>query len=168
MKNRTLLLFAALSTAFSLAAQTDVPFQCGHDEVWRLGADAQNDPTLAERIDAANAELEAFTREFEQTGERGGGGYIVPIVFHIIHNNGPENIGDEQILDAVRILNDDFNRSNPDWDNVRPEFLDRVADVGIEFRLAGKDPQGNCTNGITRTVSALTNAGDEDMKALIV
>lgn len=168
MMNRTLLLFAALSTALSLTAQSDAPFQCGHDEVWRLGADAQNDPTLSDRIDAANAELEAYTRDFEQSGERGGGGYIVPIVFHIIHNNGPENIGDEQILDAVRILNDDFNKLNPDWDNVRSEFLDRVADVGVEFRLAGRDPQGNCTNGITRTVSELTNAGDEDMKALIV
>ena len=28
-------------------------------------------------------------------GERGGGsGYVIPIVFHIIHNNGPENITD--------------------------------------------------------------------------
>jgi hypothetical protein len=168
MKNRTLLLFAALSTALSLTAQNDAPFQCGHDEVWRLGADAQNDLTLSDRIDAANAELDAFTREFEQTGERGGDGYVIPIVFHIIHNNGVENIGDEQILDAVRILNDDFNKLNTDWDNVRSEFLDRVADVGVEFRLAGKDPQGNCTNGITRTVSELTNAGDEEMKALIV
>lgn len=167
MKNRTLSLLAALTTALVLNAQSDAPFTCGHDELWRLGADAQNDPTVVERIRETAAQLEDFTREFEASGERGTG-YVIPVVFHIIHNNGPENIGDDQIFDAVRILNDDFNRMNSDWDNVRSEFVGIVADVGIEFRLAGKDPQGNCTNGITRTVSALTNAGDESMKALIV
>ncbi|HEX2617585.1 MAG TPA: M43 family zinc metalloprotease, partial [Flavobacteriales bacterium] len=35
------------------------------------------------------------------------------------------------------------------------------------FRLAQLDPQGNCTKGITRTVSELTNDGTQDMKDLI-
>ena len=43
----------------------------------------------------------------------------IPVVFHIIHNNGPENISDEQVEDAVRVLNDDFNKLNDDWDNVK-------------------------------------------------
>ncbi|MCB0782274.1 MAG: hypothetical protein KDC03_22530, partial [Flavobacteriales bacterium] len=86
---------------------------------------------------------------------------------HIIHNNGPENITDEQIEDAVRVLNDDFNKQNADWDNVNPAFANLVADVGIEFRLARTDPDGNCTRGITRTLSPLTYQGDQDMKDLI-
>jgi len=109
--------------------------------------------------EALNTRLEGF--------ERGGNGYIIPVVFHIIHNNGAENINDDQLYDAIRVLNDDFNKQNPDWTTVRPEFLDIVGDVGIEFRLAKRDPQGNCTNGITRTLSTRTYDGDFAMTQLI-
>ena len=160
------LLFLALALPMSeLAAQES--FHCGNDENHRIGAAIARASDFPARVAQRTEELEAFTRSFEDAGERGGGGYVIPVVFHIIHNNGPENITDAQIHDAVRILNDDFNRLNADWDNVRPQFQDIVADIGIEFRLATKDPQGNCTNGITRTVSTLTNAGDDQMKALI-
>jgi PKD repeat protein len=39
--------------------------------------------------------------------------------------------------------------------------------VGIEFKLAQFDPQGNCTNGITRTRSDYTYDGDDNMSGLI-
>ncbi|MBL7953374.1 MAG: PKD domain-containing protein [Flavobacteriales bacterium] len=151
------------STSF---AQVDAPFHCGAGELHRIGV-AASQPDFTARAEQSDSELENFTREFLLNTERGGGSYVIPIVFHIIHNNGVENIGDAQIHDAVRILNEDFNRENPDWDNVRSEFLDIVADIGVEFRLAAKDPNGNCTNGITRTVSSLTNEGSSQMKSLI-
>ena len=43
-------------------------------------------------------------------------------------------------------------------------FEDIVADIGIEFRLATKDPDGNCTNGITYHQSTLTYNGGENVK----
>lgn len=163
---RTLLFLAIALPIGGLSAQES--FHCGNDEIHRIGAPIAHAPDFAARVAQRTEELETFTRNFQEEGERGGGGgYVIPVVFHIIHNNGPENITDAQIQDAVRILNNDFNRLNADWDNVRPQFQDIVADIGIEFRLATKDPQGNCTNGITRTVSTLTNAGDDQMKALI-
>lgn len=159
---------ALASMALPAHAQFTAHEPCGANELHRLFGERANDPALLAEIEAADAELEAFTRAFEASAERGGGStYIIPVVFHIIHNNGPENIADEQIFDAVRILNEDFNKENADWDNVNPAFVDIVGDVSIEFRLAQKDPQGNCTKGITRTVSALTNAGDQSMKDLI-
>lgn len=166
---RTLLAGSALLALFVPASAQFTPqHPCGANELHRLFGERAHDPALIAEIEAADAELEAFTREFEASGARGGGStYIIPVVFHIIHNNGPENIADEQIFDAVRILNEDFNKENADWDNVNPAFVDIVGDVNIEFRLAQKDPQGNCTKGITRTVSTLTNAGDQNMKDLI-
>ncbi|MDB5281347.1 MAG: hypothetical protein JWO06_422 [Bacteroidota bacterium] len=74
--------------------------------------------------------------------------YIVPTVFHILHTGGTENISDAQVLDAMRILNDDFNKRNSDTINVVDSFKNNIANVGIEFRLANLDPQGQCTNGI--------------------
>lgn len=138
-----------------------------------------NDPAMHERLFGhageaweramqAQADASERARNFSQQGERGGDGpFIIPVVFHIIHNNGPENISDAQVYDAIRVLNEDFNKLNPDWVNVQPAFLDRVADVGIEFRLANLDPDGQCTNGITRTVSELTYEGDWETMQLI-
>ncbi|HQZ42046.1 MAG TPA: hypothetical protein PK735_04090, partial [Flavobacteriales bacterium] len=105
-----------------------------------LVPDRAEDPALIAQIAAADAELEVFTQEFEVDASRGGGNYTIPVVFHIIHENGLENISDEQVYDAMRVLNDDFNKLNSDWQNVRPEFVGIVSDVGVNFALAQKDP----------------------------
>ena len=85
--------------------------------------------------------------------------YKIPVVFHVLHNNGPENISDEQILDALSIMNRDFRLLNQDANNVQPEFQGMPTDVEVEFLLATKAPNGQCFKGITRTVNAITNNG---------
>ena len=69
--------------------------------------------------------------------------YYIPIVFHLLHNNGPENISDDQILDAFNILNRDYDLLNPDAANVVNAFnasngaaTSIPTDVDIQFRLA--------------------------------
>lgn len=91
----------------------------------------------------------------------------IPLVFHVIHNYGEENISREQILDQVRILNEDFRRQNADASKTRAIFKSRAVDVEVEFKLVTKDPNGNCTDGITRTVSHLTYGGDDEVKKII-
>ena len=76
--------------------------------------------------------------------------YIIPVVFHILHRGGVENIPDEQVYDQMRIINEDFRKLNESINNVIPEFQGVAADCEIEFRLAKLDPEGNCTNGIIR------------------
>ena len=85
--------------------------------------------------------------------------YTIPVVVHIIHAGGPENISNEQVEDCIRILNDDFQLLNSDANNVQSEFASLVADIEVEFKLARKKPNGDCTNGITRTFSTATNGG---------
>jgi hypothetical protein len=36
--------------------------------------------------------------------------YIIPVVFHIIHQGGIENIPDDQVFDQMRIINEDFRK----------------------------------------------------------
>ena len=50
--------------------------------------------------------------------------YYIPVVFHVLHMNGSENISDEQIYDAIRVLNEDFSGSNADVDE--PEITPSV------------------------------------------
>lgn len=91
---------------------------------------------------------------------------IVPVVFHIIHNDGEENISKEQIEDQIRILNLDFQRLNADTSNTNPIFKSIASDAQLEFRLATIDPNGNCTDGIDRVRSYLTENAGDNVKAL--
>lgn len=76
---------------------------------------------------------------------------IIPVVVHVIHNGGTENISDAQIQSQITVLNEDFRKitgTNGDGNGV---------DTEIEFCLAKKTPDGKCTNGIVRIHSALSN-----------
>jgi PKD repeat protein len=88
----------------------------------------------------------------------------IPIVFHIIHEYGSENISDAQILDALAILNRDFQKLNSDTNLVVSAFSNLIGNTNIEFKLPTKDPQGNCTNGIVRYPSFKTNNADDQSK----
>lgn len=114
-------------------------------------------------------ELEDFTRDFISNNHpeyRSANSvvYIIPLVFHVIHEYGPENISDDQIKDAVRILNRDYRKLNADTANIIPDFVSLAADIEVEFRLATIDPNGHCTNGIDRIVSYRTHIGDDNAK----
>lgn len=85
--------------------------------------------------------------------------YQIPIVFHILHNGGSENISEAQIFNALDVINRDFRKQNADTALIVPQFKSLIADVEIEFVLATKDPIGNCFKGYTRTKSTATFSG---------
>lgn len=116
--------------------------------------------------EAANTELEEFTRNYQSSLLRDNNIKIIPVVFHIIHNNGSENISDAQVQSAIDVMNADYSAQNDGVNNVVSTFQARVANVNFEFRLARKDPNGNCTNGIIRTVNEATNDGGENLKTI--
>lgn len=87
--------------------------------------------------------------------------YTIPVVFHILHNNGSENISNAQVQDALDILNRDYRRLNADADNVVSAFTGMPSDVEIEFQFAKIAPNGACFDGITRTQSSMTNNGSD-------
>jgi PKD repeat protein len=103
--------------------------------------------------------------EFEMLSKKGGSEkatiYKIPIVFHVLHMNGVENISDEQILDALALLNRDYRKQNADTANVHPDFAGMPADIEIEFVLATKAPNGTCFKGITRTYNTISYDGSD-------
>jgi hypothetical protein len=111
-------------------------------------------------------ELERFTQNYikNKKNNKTNSTYIIPVVFHVLHQNGLENISDAQIYDAMRILNEDYAKKNPDTTAIIPDFDTIAANCNIEFRLATKDPYGNCTNGIDRIFSFKTNDADDFSK----
>jgi len=78
---------------------------------------------------------------------------VIPVVVHVVHNPSiPEqNISEAQIRSQIDVLNRDFPKQNPDIVSLPAAFESLAADTGIEFVLATTDPNGNPTNGLTRT-----------------
>ncbi len=89
--------------------------------------------------------------------------YTLPVVVHIIHDGGGENISDALVADAIQHLNDAF--ANAGYYNPATGV-----DTEIAFCLARRDPQGGATTGVNRVQSALTglnnSTGDQAMKNL--
>lgn len=98
--------------------------------------------------------------------------YTVPVVFHVLHNNGAENISDAQLQDALFILNRDFRKQNADVNNVVSQFFPLATDVEVEFEFATIAPDGTCFEGITRTQTTQTSnssqsGGEAQVNAVI-
>ncbi|MDG2449384.1 MAG: hypothetical protein P8M34_07090, partial [Saprospiraceae bacterium] len=89
---------------------------------------------------------------------------IIPVVIHIVHRNSHTNIGsginisNAQIEDQLRILNEDYSKTNPEVSNPpRTIFSNYWGNPDLQFCLATTDPNGNPTTGITRTATNQVN-----------
>lgn len=74
--------------------------------------------------------------------------YTIPVVFHILHTNGPENVADADCISALNQVNQDYARASGDTITIDPLYEPLYVNSRIKFVLAKKDPQGNCTTGI--------------------
>ncbi len=129
-------------------------------------------PKVADAVIKRDAQLEAFTQDFiakkrAKAVTADTPLYIIPVVFHIIHDYTECNISDAQVNDCIRVTNEIFRKQRADTASVVEVFKPLHADCEIEFRLAQKDPNGNCTSGINRIASTYTFAGQHIVKSLI-
>jgi len=152
----SLTIVLALAASKLIAQSVD---RCGTHKVMKKMLE------LHPQMQAEKQEFEQFAQDFNDDGQRAI--KVIPIVFHIIHTYGSENISREQVEDAVRILNEDYQLLNEDQSEVVSAFAGIKGNTQFEFRLARKDPNGNCTDGITRTFSQLTFNGNDNVKELI-
>lgn len=149
MKN--LFLFLLLFPAAFAFAQADL--HCGTDIIMKRLYEAH--PEIKARKDAEDA------AQLNSPSIASTASYTIPVVFHILHQGGPENISDYQVIDAMRILNMDYAKTNPDIIQVIPSMQGLADSTKIQFVLATKDPNGNCTNGIKHYFDTDTDWDDQ-------
>lgn len=137
---------------------------CATTEMWE--EIVRDNPELRQKAQEDTRTLEQETEAFLNSSARStrNNKILVPVVFHILHQNGPENISNEQIYDCMRIVNEDFNAENEDLDEVISQFTSRIGNANMEFRLARIDPNGNPTNGINRYNTPETNNPGQGQK----
>lgn len=137
--------------------------KCIMEEIIRRNV-AEN-PALIEEFEAYEAGIEARIKEMRKnpaafatkSDTLVNGKRIIPVVVHVIHNGGENNISKAQILDGIEKLNIDYARANEDTSETYELFKPRGANMDIEFRLARIDPDGNCTDGIDRVYDERTD-----------
>jgi len=169
-KTIKLLFSTTLLALFSVNAFSQVDLS-EPDRIY-CGTAVINNQRLAENplIQYIMDEQNRLAKEYEKNHDASKMGvisYTIPVVYHIIHNNGPENVSKATIEASIANLNEDFQKLNADISQVVSAFTGIAADCEIQFRLAHKDPNGNCTEGITRTVSTQTYAAGEGVKSLV-
>jgi len=126
----------------------------------------ENNPAFQELEQFTNTFIPAPTTEdFSDVDDLTiGTDYIIPVVVHIIHNNGVENISDAAVERAIESLNLFFAGKTAFDSNIDASFFPVRAAFNtkkLRFVLAKFDPQGNPTNGIDRQVDAFyTLRGD--------
>ncbi|MFA6261635.1 MAG: M43 family zinc metalloprotease [Bacteroidia bacterium] len=138
---RFLIICLFISSFQFIQAQEIIP--CATDELYREAI--VRDPSLLKKEDDANALIRQQMNSLLM--HKSATVRYVPVVFHIIHNNGFENISQAQIMDQLRILNEDYRKIAG-----TPGFSTNplAADVEVEFRLAQYDPSGKKHDGINR------------------
>lgn len=109
-----------------------------------------------------SAAIERFTQDWitQSSANKTNTVLTIPVVVHVVYRNASQNISDAQVQSQIQVLNDDFRRQNTDASQTPAQFRSVAADCEIEFCLASRDPQGNATNGITRTQTSVANIGD--------
>jgi len=138
MKKYILLLFFGATTTLLTAQHFDEVIPCGTHLIQPAHSSWVGNESLL-RTTTSNTEK------------------IIPVVFHIFHESGLENISRENVLLALERLNKDFDRNHENLPQTPEVFRNIAADVDVRFVLATKDPQGNCTDGINRYYTSLAS-----------
>ncbi len=151
MKKQFLLPLFVFAASLSLDAQQQ---QCATMDVH---AQHLQNPQLAASFATASAQAKQWLAAHPEMLQRNGSNrtsaplLTIPTVVHVLYKTAQQNITDNQVYSQIAILNQDYRRLNADTVNTPAIFDTIAADIEVEFCLASVDPDGNPTNGITRT-----------------
>jgi PKD repeat protein len=135
---------------------------CGTDEAMKALFD--KNPGMKENFERLQAEAQINDEKNSSQPPQPYTIYTIPVVVHVLHNYGSENISDAQIKDAISILSRDYQKQNADTATVMAAFKPIIANIGFVFQLAQLDPNSVCTKGIDRIVTTLTNSASDAAK----
>ncbi len=138
---------AQQATPFSTTEQLNAQHVCLSDEMKKTYQG--NQPQLKAAENNFNNAIYNFLSVRKGQQSTSAITYI-PVVVHIMHYYGPENISDAQVIQGIQDLNDAF-ANNGAYANALG------VNTQIQFCLASQDPAGNFSTGITRTLTTLTN-----------
>ena len=168
-KSYSLLLLSLLGFSGIISAQVAQP--CGSDEMYKKYKAENPQIAVYEKIE------EDYIKDYIRSHPNGGkaartttvaatsdtGYYEIPVVVHVVHNNGQELLSDNSVYALIAEMNNFYSLKN-DTSNIVKEFKKYVGKAYMRFHLASTDPNGNPTNGITHHRTYLTYGYDDQAK----
>ncbi len=157
MKKILPLFLSVLALNFGYAQQRS----CGTmDHLHQLN---QSHPRSDDQMQKIEQHTNHFIQQVSSSQARAAETVIsIPVVVHVVYGSSGQNISDAQIQSQIQVLNEDFRRLNSDASNTPSAFASIAADIQVEFCMASIDPNGNATNGITRTSTNSSSFGTND------
>ena len=155
---KRLLITFIICTPFLLFSQ-NMPI-CGYDLL--IESQQKENPLYKQSIDKAFKDAKAWS-ENNPLPSNQNSLLKLPVVVHLLYTNNDENISDDIIKSQIDVLNEDYRRLNADTNETRAQFDTLVGRLNFEFFLATTDPDGNPTNGITRTSTTISSFLDESV-----
>lgn len=142
---------------------------CHTDEFYKAEA-AKNPEAYAQ----AEHELDVAVAEYAAAANKKDDGrtFYIPIVFHYFHEEVQPDLffGATQAAAVVERLNQDFNATNPDQNQIQDYYKDLIGVANIQFVLAERDPHGDEHSGINYIETEKTNTSkrttDNEVKYL--
>lgn len=117
---------------------------CAHDHMLQKAIDS--DPAIKATIEGQETQAYNYVTSSASQAESVLADFTLPVVVHIVHQNGPENIDNAQVDQAIADLNAAFDGS-----------FGTGVNTEIEFCLAKTNIDGDPSTGVTREESDLTN-----------
>ncbi len=127
---------------------------CAHDHMLQKAIDS--DPTIKSTIESQETQAYNYVTSAANQAESFLADFTLPVVVHIVHQNGAENIDNAQVDQAIADLNAAYDGS-----------FGTGVNTEIEFCLAKTTIDGDPSTGVTREVSDLTNVTIETEDLLL-
>ncbi len=160
MKRKIYLFGCLLGASMAFGQQTHDHEKCGADTYYEQ--QVEQNPEILQRAAQFEQDYQTYKVTFNQNQQKAPQKFIIPVVFHVFHIGGSENISWQQCQDQIDTLNRAFN--GPKFERTREIFWGVAADCEIEFRLATLDPNGNCTDGVVRIYDPETENATDNIK----
>lgn len=150
--NKVLLTATSACLLSAAAYSQNMTRVCGSDEAKDYFM--KNLPGYKQQVEAVEkqnaAAFQAYLNQMpaQRTATSALPTFTIPVVFHVLHTNGTENVSDAACIAALDNVNKDYARQKGDTANIDPLYEPLYVNSRIKFVLAKKDPHGNCTNGI--------------------
>jgi hypothetical protein len=127
--NRLLLPFLLLLFSASAKAQNEpLPIFCGNEALDHIIGNHYPELQKSFRLTFDHVKAQQKSPESETLNIR--------VVVHVVWNDPEENLPDSVIWSQIDVLNEDYNRLNPDTANLRPIFDIAAGNPLIQFELA--------------------------------
>lgn len=167
MKKTYKLITASIFAASAVFAQQQQIIPCFTDEATKYYFAAH--PEEKARYEKEMQEAKFSPEYLSQLANKRGNGQnqvsnstfttvdTIPVVFHILHLGGLENVPNSYVYQALAEVNRVHTKTIPDSAGIDVHFKGISGANNYVFQLATIDPNGNCTNGIIRHYDANTN-----------